>query len=193
MLRKKRFCEIHKIRYDSVFGVSPERSEFKAVAGFLFLGFNRIGVLDNIEACAVGVIFGISSVADNKYLYILIQTAASPEAVALITIYLIERLADRNAASFQLNMYKRQTVHEYGNIIPVVVLGSVGLVYHILIYDLQAVIVDITLVDKCNVLGSTIVAAKYLNIVFLYLTGLFDDMVIGISYGCAEKLLPLGV
>lgn len=65
--------------------------------------------------------------------------------------------------------------------------GSVGLVYHILIYDLQAVIVDITLVDKCNVLGSTIIAAKYLNIVFLYLTGLFDDMVIGISYGCAEN------
>ena len=72
-------------------------------------------------------------------------------------------------------------------------LGSVVLVYHILIYDLQAVIVYITLVDKCNVLGSTIIAAKYLNIVFLYLTGLFDDMVIGISYGCAEKLLPLGV
>ncbi len=102
MFRKKCLCEIHKVRYDSVPGVSPARSELKAVAGFLFSGISRISVLDNIETRAVGVIFGIGAVADNKYLNILVQTAACPETVALIAVYLIECFADRNAASFKI-------------------------------------------------------------------------------------------
>ena len=63
----------------------------------------------------------------------------------------------------------------------------------ILIDDLQPVIMDVLFIYECNILGKTIITGQNLDIVLLYLSGLFHDMLIGIGNGIFEKIIPLCV
>lgn len=100
MFGKEGLCKINQIRNDSVIGICPEGCELKAITCFTFLAFRCIGILDGIETCAVRIILGICSVGNNEYLYILIESTASPETVTLISVYLIESLSDGNTPAF---------------------------------------------------------------------------------------------
>ena len=71
--------------------------------------------------------------------------------------------------------------------------GPLALAYLILIDDLEAVVVDVFLVNEGNILGSTVVPAEHLHEVFLNLTGFFHDMLVGVGNGIVKELLPLAV
>ena len=64
---------------------------------------------------------------------------------------------------------------------------------YILIDDLQPVVMDVLFIYECNILGKTIITGQNLDIVLLYLSGLFYDMLIGIGNGIFEKIIPLCV
>ena len=148
MLCEKGLCEVHNVRNDLVIRISPKRSKLKAVACFgLFTGFSCF--FYRIETCGVTVIFRIRAVGDYKYLHILKQPTACPEAVTLIAVYLIECFADWYTAPFQLDMHQRKAVHKHGNIIAILTFSCVHL---ILIYDLKAVVMDILLINECDIL-----------------------------------------
>ena len=61
---------------------------------------------------------------------------------------------------------------------------------HILVDDLQTVIVDIFLVNQRDVLSRSIVTAQILDMILLYLPGLFHDVFIRVCYGIVEEILP---
>ena len=63
----------------------------------------------------------------------------------------------------------------------------------ILIDYLQPVIMNVLFIYKRDILGRTIITGQNLDIIFLYFPGLFHDMLIGISNGIFEKVIPLYV
>ena len=69
--------------------------------------------------------------------------------------------------------------------------AACGSIHLVLIDDLQPVIMDILFIYECNILGRTVITSQDLYIILLYLPGLFHDMLIGISNGIFEKILPL--
>ena len=135
MLGEKRLCKVDKVGDNAVVRVRPKGGKLKAVGGFAFL-FGAVRLTDGIEPRGVGIIFCIRAVGDDKNLNILKQTAAGKEALALIAVDLVERLADRNAAPLQLDMHHRKTVDKHRHVIAVVVSCALGLRYFILIDDL---------------------------------------------------------
>lgn len=66
-----------------------------------------------------------------------------------LAVYLIECFADWYTAPFQLDMHQRKAVHKHGNIIAILTFSCVHL---ILIYDLKAVVMDILLINECDIL-----------------------------------------
>ena len=150
MLGKEGACEINEIRDHFIIGVCPEGSEFKTVAGFLFSGFTRC-FPNGIESGAVGVVFGIGAIGNNKNLHILEQTTSRPERISLVPVDLVERLTDGHTPALELDMYQRQAVDQYRHIIAIVMLGPLALAYFILINDLEAIVVDVFLVNQRNI------------------------------------------
>ena len=98
MPRKESPCKINQIRNHLIVCVCPEGCEFEAVTGLFFLLLAGFRILDGVEAGAVGIILRIRSVGDHKDLDVLKETRPSPERIALISVDLIERLADRYPA-----------------------------------------------------------------------------------------------
>ena len=94
------------------------------------------------------------SVGDNKQLHILIQTACCPEAIPLVTLNLIKRFFQSNATAFQFDMYQRKSIHQNGHIVAVIVVAAV---LHILIDDLQGIVMDVLLIYQSNVLAAAII------------------------------------
>ena len=117
-----------------------------------------------VGAGGVGVIFGVGPVGDNKDLDIFIQAAAGPETVPLVAVYLVEGFTELNTPSFEFNMDKREAIYQYAYVISGVVVAAF---FHILVYDLDEVVVDIVLVQKVYVLALAAVPAEDLDIVFL--------------------------
>ena len=192
MLGEKRLCKVDKVGDNAVVRVSPERGEFKAVGGLCIL-LCRGCFVHGIMARGVGIIFCIRAVGDDKNLNILKQTAAGKEAVALIAVYLIERLADRNSAPFQLDMNHRQTVDEHRHVIAVIVLGALALADLILVDDLHKIVVDVLFVDQSNVFARAVVAAQHLHKVLLQLLRFFGNALVLIGDAVGEKALPFAV
>ena len=90
-------------------------------------------------------------------------------------------------------MYQRQAVDQHRHIVAVVVLGPLLLVHLILVDDLEAVVVDVLLVDEGDIFGGTIIPPEHLHKVLLNLLGLFHDMLVGVGDGVGEESLPLAV
>lgn len=191
VLGEKRLGEVDQIGDDPVVRVSPERGELKAVGGLALLSSGLL--MHGVPARGVGVILGVAAVRDHKDLDILKESAAGKEAVALIAVDLVERLADRDAAAFELDMYHRQTVDEDRDVIAVVVLGAVIPADLILVDDLYKVVVDIFLVDQRDVLAVAVVTAQDLNIILLQTLRLLGDTVVRIGDTVGEKACPLAV
>ena len=157
VLGKERLCKINKVCNYLVVTISPERSKLKTVAcflRFLFCGFAHF--LDVAVSCGVGIILSVRTVGDNENLNVLIQTACCPKAIPLIAFDLVKGFTDGNTTAFQLHMDKWQTVDENGHVIASVV---VALGLHILIDDLQTVVVDVLFVDELNIFGGSVITA----------------------------------
>ena len=105
----------------------------------------------------------------------------------------LKSLPDGHAPALELDMYQGQAVDQHRHIVAVVMLGPLLLVHLILVDDLEAVVVDVLLVDEGNVLGGAVVPAEYLHEVLLNLPGLLHDVLVGVGNGILEELLPLAV
>ena len=193
MLCKECPGKVDQIRQHAVVRIGPVGGKFKAVAGLFLFRLAVFGILDGIVASAVGVVLGICAVGDHKNLHILIQAAARPERIPLIAVDLVERLPDGHPAPLQFHMNQRKAVDQNRHIVAVIMPCAVCLFYLILVDDLQAVVVDILLVDQRDIFGASIIPVQHLHIVFLNLPGLFGNMLVGVGNYITEKLLPLRI
>ena len=191
MLRKKGLCKVDQIWNNTIVGIRPEGCKFKAVACLLFLCLPRICILDGIKPGTVRVVLRIRSIGNDKYLYILKQTAASPERISLIAVNLIKRFTNRNTTSLQLYVYKRKSIDKNRHIVSVIVLCSPIRSHNILIDDLKPVVMNICLVNQGDVLCHRIITFKDLNIILLDLSCFLDYMLIRVCNGIGEKPFPL--
>ena len=124
MLGEKRLCKIHQIGNDFVVPVRPEGGELKAVAGLFGFVPSLALLFDVAAAGGVGIILRVGAVGDDENLDIFKQAACCPEAVALVALDLVERLADGHTAPLELDMYQRQTIDEDGHVETVVLLSK---------------------------------------------------------------------
>lgn len=189
VLGEKRLSKVNQIGDNTVVRVSPERGELKAVGGFALLSAGLL--MHSVPSGGVGIILGVTTVRDHKDLHIFKQTAPGKEAVALIAVDLVERLADRDAAAFQLDMYHRQTVDKDRHVIAVVVLCAFIPTDLILVDDLHKVVVDVLLVDQRDVLAGAVVTAQDLNKILLQTLRFLGDAVVGVGDTVREKACPL--
>ena len=158
MARKKCLRKIVDVWDDFVVCICPETRKLKAVARLSFLLGARFMLFDRVKPRAVRVILGVRAVADHKDLDIFKQAAAGPEGIPLISLDLVERFADCDAATLELDMHQWQAVDEDGHIIAVVVARAVCAAGIILVDDLQIVVVDVFLVDERDVFARAVIA-----------------------------------
>jgi len=193
MLCEKGLCKINQIRNHTVIGICPEAGKLKTVTGLGLTCSPFLMFLFRIPSGAVGIILCVCTIGNNKNLNIFIQSASRPERIPLVAVNLVECFTDGYTSAFQFNMHKRQTVYQYCNIIAVVMLCTIFRANHILIDDLQPVVMDVLFIYECNILGRTIITRQDLDIILLYLPGLFHDMLIWIGNSIFEKVIPLCV
>ena len=87
-------------------------------------------------------------------------------------------------------MDQGQAVDQDSHVIAHVVLALPLL---ILVDDLKTVVVDVLLIQQIDVLGRAAVLAQHLDVVALYLAGLFQNAVVGAGDAGLEKAVPLAV
>ena len=190
---EKSLCKINQIRNHTVIGICPKAGKLKTVTGLGFTCSPFLMLLFRIPSGAIRIILCICTIGNDKNLNVFVQSASCPERIPLVAVNLVESLTDGNTSAFQFNMHKRQTVYQYCNIIAVVMLCTIFRANHILINDLQPVVMDVLLIYECNILGRTVITGQDLYIILLYLPSLFHDMFIGIGNGIFEKIIPLCV
>jgi len=123
VLCKKCAGEVNDIRDYFVFRIRPIRSKLEAVAGLLRLPFAVFFLPNGAYAGRVGIVLSMRTVGDHEYLNILIKAATDPEAIPLITVDLVERFLERNAAALELNVHQRESVYEYGHVVAVIIVA----------------------------------------------------------------------
>ena len=139
-------------------------------------------------AGGVAVVLRLRAVADDEQLHVAEQAGVGPEAVALVAVDLVERLADRHAPTLQLHVHQRQTVDQHRDVVAV----RAGSRRFVLVDDLEPIVVDVLLVDQVDVLDCAVVTLQHLDVVFLDAGSLLDDAVIPAGNLLGEEPLPLG-
>ena len=174
MLREERASKIHEIRDEAVARIRPKRCELKTVARLLARPApRRIHLADMARTRRIRIILRIRPVRNDENLHILIQPRARPEAVALVAVDLVERLANLHAAPLQLQMHERQAVDENRHIVAVrmsrrrLCLSARAAFHRILVDDLQTIVINVLLVDQLDVLRRSVIAPKILNVIRL--------------------------
>ena len=193
MAGEKGLGKVDEVGNDAIVRVRPIGSKFKAVACFALFAGGGAGIPDSIKTRAVGIVFRVRAVGDDKNPHILKQPRAGIERIALIAVDLVERLADGNAAALQLNVDERKTVDEHGHIIAVVVLRTVAFGDNVLIGDLQTVVVNVLFVNQCDIFRTSVIAPQDLHIVLLHFAGLFRNAVVGVGNALGKEPLPFAV
>ena len=189
MAGKKRAGKVHQVGNDAVFPIRPKGRKFKAVACLFAALSGRSGAFFNVAVAGrVGVVFCIRAVGDNENLYILIQTAASPKAVPLVTVDLVERLFDGHTAPLQFHMNQRQTVYQNRDIIAVIIVAAI---LDILVNDLQAVVVDVLFIQQRDIDRRAVLTGQVLNVVLLDAASLFFDAIVRIGDFILKEEVPL--
>ena len=190
MLGEKRLCEVYQIGNDFVVPIRPEGGELKAVAGLFGFIASLALLFDVAAAGGVGIILRVGAVGDDENLDVFKKTACCPEAVALVALDLVERLADGHAAPLELDMYQRQTVDENGHIVARVVIARGFLV---LVEHLQTVVVDVFFVQQVNILGRAAVLSQHLHMIELNPARLFQNAVVRARDAVPKEARPLAV
>lgn len=166
----------------------PKGRKFKAVACLFAALSGRSGAFFNVAVAGrIGVVFRVRAVGDNENLHILIQPAASPKAIPLIAVDLIERLFDGHTAPLQFHMNQRQTVYQNRDIIAVIIVAAV---FHILVDNLQTVVVDVLFIQQRNIDRRAVLAGQVLNVVLLDAAGLFFDAIVRIGDFILKEVIP---
>ena len=188
MAGKERAGKVHQVGNNAVFPIRPKGRKFKAVACLFAALSGRSGALFNMAVAGrVGVVFCIRAIGDNENLYILIQTATSPKAVPLVTVDLVERLFDGHTAPLQFHMNQRQTVYQNRDIIAVIIVAAI---LHILVNDLQAVVVDVLFIQQRDIDRRAVLAGQILNVILLDAAGLFFDAIVRVGDFILKKEVP---
>ena len=190
MLGEKRLCEVYQIGNDFVVPIRPEGGELKAVAGLFGFVPSLALLFDVAAAGGVGIIFRVRAVGDDENLDVFKKAACCPEAVALVALDLVERLADGHAAAFQLDMYQRQAVDEDGHVVTRVVVARSLLV---LVEHLQTVVVDVLFVQQVDVFGRAAVLPQHLHMIELNPSRLFQNPVVCARDAVPKEARPLAV
>ena len=191
--------EIHQIGDETVARIRPVGCELKAVARlFARPAPSRIHLTDMALARRIGIVLRIRPVRDHKNLDVLIEPCARPERIPLIAFDLVKRLTDLHAAPFQLQMHERQPVHEDRHIVAIRMCRRIlprpcTALHRILMDHLQAVVVDIVLVDQTDILRRAIVTSQVLYIVRLDTARLRCDTVTRGCDGRFEEPFPLRI
>ena len=84
-------------------------------------------------------------------------------------------------------MNQRQTVYQNCDIIAVIIVAAV---LHILVNDLQAVVVDVLFIQQCNVDRRAVLTGQVLNVVLLDAAGLFFDAIVRVGDFILKKEVP---
>ena len=177
MFCKKGFCKIHKVRDGTVFLIRPIACEFKAIRSlFLFCCVFLCIVFDMLKSCCVRIILCMRTIGDYKQLYILIQSAACPKAVTLVSIDLVKRFPNCVPSFFKLNMHQRQSVYQNRHIITSITLSF----FFILVYYLQMIVMDVGLVYQLDIFYITVIKSEILQIIFLYFVGFLYNSIIAV-------------
>ena len=190
---KERSGKVHQIRDDLVARIGPEGGKLKAVAGFLFLGFAGVGILDGVETGGVGVVFGICSIGDDENLHILEQAGPRPEGIPLIAVDLVERLPNRHTPALQLNMHQRQAIDKDGHIVAVVMPCALLLCHDILIDNLQAIVMYMGFINQRDVPGHAVIARQILYIILLDPAGFLNDSLILVGKDIRKEPFPFRI
>ena len=130
----------------------------------------------------------MGSVGNHKDLHIFVQACTCPKAVPLIPVNLVEGFFQRHTPAFQFHMHQRQTVHQYGNIITVIIIAAF---LRILIQDLQIIVMNVILINQRNVLGGSVITLQHLYIVFLNLLAFVFNSFVSVRNILREETLPL--
>lgn len=190
MLGEKCLCEVYQIGNDFVVPIRPEGGELKAVAGLFGFVPSLALLFDVTAAGGIGIILRVGAVGDDENLDVFKQAACCPEAVALVALDLVERLADGHAAPLQLDMYQRQTVDEDGHVVARVVIAC-GLL--VLVEHLQTVVVDVLFVQKIDVFGRAAVLPQHLHMIELNPARLFQNAIVRARDAVPKEARPLAV
>ena len=150
VLGKERGGEVAEVCQPVVLLVGPVTGELEGVAVGLascslpLAPFSLFGV-----ASGIGVVFRFCAVRDDEDLHEVEHSPSCPERVAQIAVDLVEGFFDGNAPTFQFDLHQGQAVHQNGDVVAVLECPSL---FHILVGDLQTVVVDVLLVDESDVL-----------------------------------------
>ena len=106
MLREEGFRKRGEILDGLVLGVRPPRGELERVRGFLHALRTRL-LAEVLATRRVGVVLRERAVGDDEQLHVFKQPRAGPKAVALVAVDLVERLADVDAATLELDVHHR--------------------------------------------------------------------------------------
>ena len=85
-------------------------------------------------------------------------------------------------------MNQRQTVYQNRDIIAVIIVAAV---LHILVNDLQAVVVDVLFIQQRDIDRRAVLTGQILNIVFLDAAGLFFDAIVRVGDFILKEEVPL--
>ena len=85
-------------------------------------------------------------------------------------------------------MNQRQTVYQNCDIIAVIIVAAV---FHILVNDLQAVVVDVLFIQQRNIDRRAVLAGQVLNVVLLDAAGLFFDAIVRVGDFILKEEVPL--
>ena len=165
MLGKERVGKVYQIRDRHVIRIGPPGGKLVAVARLFSFLHRAFRFLFNVgKPGGIAVIFCERAVRYDKELYIFKQSRVSPERLPVVAVNLVKSLLQLDAPSFQLNMHHGQTVHQNCHIISVAMRTIFSF---ILVDDLQAVVVDIGLVDQVDIFHRPIVTCQQLNVILL--------------------------
>ena len=84
-------------------------------------------------------------------------------------------------------MNQRQTVYQNCDIIAVIIVAAV---FHILVNDLQAVVVDVLFIQQRNIDRRAVLAGQVLNVVLLDAAGLFFDTIVCVGDFILKEGVP---
>ena len=155
MFCKKGFRKVHKVWNNAVFLICPITCEFKAIRSlFLFCGVFLYIIFDMLKSCCIRIILCMRTIGNYKQLHILIQSAACPKAVTLVSIDLIKRFSNCVPSFFKLDMHQRQSVYQNRHIITSIMLSAV---FFILVYYLQMIVMNVGFIYQLDVFYITVI------------------------------------
>ena len=127
------------------------------------LAWSSIGFLFFRIACGIRIVFRFCTIRDDEYLNEVEHRPACPERVTQITVDLVEGFLDRHPSAFQFDVYHRQAIHQDSDIIAVL-MGT--FFFLILVDDLQAVVIDVRLINQFDILRLPVIQCQVQDIPF---------------------------